>query len=156
MNLKEKIQKDFIKAMKSKDATGKRAISSLKAKITEAEKANKNTELSDIEIVKVVSSAIKQRRQSYDEYTKFDRTDLATIEMEDIRILEIYLPVQMSVTQIEIAVNEIIQSFQSGISDQIITNPTALIGKTIGEFNKKYTGMADIFIVKKIVSTLIN
>lgn len=151
MNLKEQIQKDFIQAMKSKDENGKRAISSLKAKITEAEKANKNTELNDSEVVKVVSSAIKQRKQSFDEYTKFGRTDLAEIEKTELEVLERYLPKQMDENEIETAVREIIQSF-----DTVITNPTALIGRTIGEFNKKYVGMADIATVKTIVGKLIN
>lgn len=150
MNLKQQIQSDFVQAMKSKDEDGKRAISSLKAKITEAEKANKNTELTDTEVIKVVSSAIKQRKQSMEEYTKFGRLDLADVESKDISILERYLPKQMNETEIEIAVREIIQSFST-----VITNPNALIGRTIGEFNKKYVGLADIEMVKKIVSSLV-
>jgi uncharacterized protein len=146
MNLKQQIQNDFVQAMKSKDEDGKRAISSLKAKITEAEKANKNTELTDIEVVKVISSAIKQRRQSFEEYSKFGRTDLADVEMRDIKILERYLPSQMTEADIENAVREIMQSFTA-----VITNRNALVGKTIGEFNKKYTGQADINLVKQIV-----
>lgn len=150
MNLKQQIQSDFVQAMKSKDEDGKRAISSLKAKITEAEKANKNTELTDIEVIKVVSSAIKQRKQSYEEYTKFGRTDLADVESKDISILERYLPKQMNETEIEIAVREIIQSFST-----VITNPNALIGRTVGEFNKKYVGLADVETVKRVVSSLV-
>jgi uncharacterized protein len=146
MNLKQQIQNDFVQAMKSRDEDGKRAISSLKAKITEAEKANKNTELTDIEVVKVISSAIKQRRQSFEEYSKFGRTDLADVEMRDIKILERYLPSQMTEADIENAVREIMQSFTA-----VITNRNALVGKTIGEFNKKYTGQADINLVKQIV-----
>lgn len=150
MNLKQQIQSDFVQAMKSKDEDGKRAISSLKAKITEAEKANKNTELTDTEVIKVVSSAIKQRKQSYEEYTKFGRTDLADVESKDISILERYLPKQMNETEIEIAVREIIQSFSN-----VITNPNALIGRTVGEFNKKYVGLADVETVKKVVASLV-
>lgn len=150
MNLKQQIQSDFVQAMKSKDEDGKRAISSLKAKITEAEKANKNTELTDTEVIKVVSSAIKQRKQSYEEYTKFGRTDLADVESKDISILERYLPKQMNETEIEIAVREIIQSFST-----VITNPNALIGRTVGEFNKKYVGLADVETVKKVVASLV-
>lgn len=150
MNLKQQIQSDFVQAMKSKDEDGKRAISSLKAKITEAEKANKNTELTDTEVIKVVSSAIKQRKQSMEEYTKFGRLDLADVESKDIQILERYLPKQMTETEIEIAVREIIQSFST-----VFTNPNALIGRTVGEFNKKYVGLADVETVKKVVSSLV-
>jgi uncharacterized protein len=150
MNLKEQIQKDFIQAMKSKDENGKRAISSLKAKITEAEKANKNTELNDSEVVKVVSSAIKQRKQSFDEYTKFGRIDLANIEEVEIQILERYLPKQMDSSEIETAVREIIQSLS-----EVVTNPNALIGRTIGEFNKKYVGRADVGEVRMVIEKIV-
>jgi len=150
MNLKEKIQTDFVKAMKSKDVAGKRALSSLKAKITEAEKANKNIELIDSEVIKVITSVIKQRTQSHIEYVKFGRTDLAYIEMEDINILETYLPDQMSNEEIREAVVGIMRGF-----DVAITNPNALIGKTIGEFNKQYVGRADVVKVKEIASQLV-
>jgi uncharacterized protein YqeY len=150
MNLKERIQTDFVKAMKSKDVIGKRALSSLKAKITEAEKANKNTELADSEIIKVITSAIKQRTQSHTEYVKFGRTDLADVEMEDINALEKYLPAQMTKSEIETAVREIIQSFP-----HVISNRNALIGKSIGEFNKKYAGRATTEAVKQILETIV-
>jgi len=150
MNLKERIQTDFVKAMKSKDVIGKRALSSLKAKITEAEKANKNTELSDSEVIKVITSVIKQRRQSIDEYVKYGRIDLALIEREDVDILKEYLPVQMSDMEIREAVMGIMNGFE-----EVITNPNALIGKTIGEFNKQFVGRADVVKVKEIISQMV-
>ena len=58
MTLKEKIQSDFIVAMKSKDDVGKRALSGLKSKITESEKSNKNIELDDNGVIKVIISVI--------------------------------------------------------------------------------------------------
>jgi uncharacterized protein YqeY len=64
MTLKEKIQTEFVTAMKAKDEVAKSALSGLKAKITEAEKANVNVSLGDTEIVKVVSSSkTKTKRQ---------------------------------------------------------------------------------------------
>jgi uncharacterized protein len=148
--VKQQIQADFIQAMKSKDEDGKRAISLLKAKITEGEKANKNTELTDTEIIKVVSSAIKQRRQSLEEYQKFGRMDLAKVEEVEIQILERYLPKQMDSSEIETAVREIIQSLS-----EVVTNPNALIGRTIGEFNKKYVGRADIGEVRMVIEKIV-
>lgn len=54
MSLKEKIQTDFISAMKAKDQDKKSALSGLKAKITEAEKLNKNIELTDDGVIRVI------------------------------------------------------------------------------------------------------
>lgn len=150
MKLKEQIQKDFIQAMKSKDENSKRAISSLKAKITEAEKANKNIELTDSGVVKVVTFAIKQRKQSFDEYTKFDRLDLAKNEEVEINILKRYLPKQMTEAEIKTEVIKILDSFGGGYA-----NRNVLVGKTIGEFNKNYTGQADISLVKQIIERVV-
>lgn len=58
MKLKERIQNDFITAMKAKDEIAKTALSGIKAKITEAEKANGNTELSEDELIKVIKKAM--------------------------------------------------------------------------------------------------
>jgi uncharacterized protein YqeY len=148
--LKEKIQTDFVVAMKTKDETTKRTLSSFKAKITEAEKANKNTELTDNEVIKVLNSAIKQRKQSYDEYVKYGRIELAKAEMDEIEVLKNYQPKQMDNSEIETAVREIVVEMNG-----VVTNPQALIGRTIGEFNKKYTGLADIEKVKSIVNKVL-
>jgi uncharacterized protein YqeY len=149
--LKERIQTDFIASMKSKDGVTKRTLSSLKSKITESEKANKNIELNDDDVIKVLNSAIKQRKQSYSEYTKYGRTELAELEMEEINVLQNYLPTQMTEVEVETAIREIIVNFQS-----VITNPQALMGRTIGEFNKKYVGLADIETVKAVVTKVVN
>jgi len=151
MTLKEKIQSDFITAMKAKDEVGKRALSAFKAKITEAEKADKNIELTDDGVIKVLNSAMKQRRQSYDDYTKFGRDDLAKSELDELKVLELYLPKQMNEDEIALAIRDIIQSFTD-----TITNPHVLIGKAIGEFNKKYVGKADLILVKKILTNIVN
>ena len=151
MSLKEKINADFIIAMKAKALVVKSALSSIKAKITEGEKLNGNSELSDQEVLKVITTAIKQRKQSYDAFMLGNREDLAINEQEEMKVLEIYLPKQMTEEEIESAVRTIIQEMSV-----VVTNPQALTGKTIGEFNKQYQGMADITVVKSIVNNLIN
>jgi uncharacterized protein YqeY len=152
MSLKEKINTDFIIAMKAKALVVKSALSSVKAKITEGEKLNGNSELSDQEVLKVITTAIKQRKQSYDAFILGGREDLAIKEQEEMKVLEIYLPKQMTEEEIESAVTTIVQEM-SAIG---LVNSQALIGKTIGEFNKQYQGMADITLVKSIVNKLIN
>jgi hypothetical protein len=57
----------------------------------------------------------------------------------------------MTEIEVEVAVREIINGF-----DGVITNPQALIGRTIGEFNKKHTGLTDIEVVKTVVNKLVN
>lgn len=148
--LKQKIQADFITAMKTKDEKTKSTLSSLKAKITEAEKSKGNVEISDDEVIKVITSAIKQRKQSVDEFRKGNRFDLVEKEQGEIEVLERYMPKQMTEQEIEVAVKEILGTFEAG------TNKQRLVGQTIGMFNKKFTGRGDNSLVKHVVERLVN
>jgi uncharacterized protein YqeY len=150
MTLKEKIQTEFVTAMKAKDDISKSALSGLKAKIIEAEKANGNVSLGDTEIVKVVSSAIKQRNQSVDAFEQAGRSDMAQNEKNEILVLEKFLPTQMTSEGIEKEVREIISEMS-----EIATNSNALQGKTMGAFNKKFPGQADPKLVMEIIKKVI-
>jgi uncharacterized protein len=149
MTLKEQIQKDFITAMKNKDESTKSALSGLKSKITEAEKVN-GTELSDADILKLINKGIKQREESATIYSEAGRPELAAKELLELNVLMDYMPAQMTDEEIETSVREIIVGLPT------MTNANALSGKTMGEFNKKYQGMADSKrvseIIKKVVS----
>jgi uncharacterized protein YqeY len=146
MTIKEKIQADFIAAMKAKNEIAKSALSTIKAKITEAEKANGNKELSDDEVIKVVNKAIKQREESALIYSEAGRPELASKELLELSVLMDYMPTQMTEDEIETAVREIIINLSS-----VVTNRNALIGKTMGVFNKNYQGRADNKLVSEVI-----
>lgn len=150
MTIKERIQVDFIKAMKSKDEVGKSTLSSLKAKITESEKANGNRELTDDEVIKVITKSVKQREESAKIYSEAGRPELASKELLQLNVLMDYMPTQMTEDEIETAVREIIQGF-----DGVVTNQNALIGKTMGTFNKNYQGRADLTVVSSIIKKIV-
>jgi uncharacterized protein YqeY len=148
--LKQKIQDSFVAAMKSKDTIAKAALSGVKAKITEAEKANGNRELTEAETIKVISTAIKQRKQSYEEFYKGGREDLATREYDEMRVLEMYMPTQLSDEEITVEVDKILAGFAHE------TNRNKKIGQTMGAFNKQFAGSADASRVKTIIESLIH
>ena len=147
MTLKEKINADYIAAFKAKDTIGKSALSGLKSKILEAEKAGPaGTELSDADVLKIVISTVKQRKQSVEEFTKAGRMDLVDQEVLELEPIESYLPKQMNDSELTEAVKNVISEFaDANISVQ------ALTGKTIGAFNKKFPGMADPIRLKEII-----
>lgn len=149
-NLKIKINEDFLNALKNKNTAAKLALSSLKAKITEAEKNNKNQELSDAEIMKVLVSSVKQRRQSIEEFNRGGRLDLVEKEMAELSILESYLPKQMTLDEISTELKEILLSFEENFPIN------KKVGQSIGLFNKKFPGMADPKVVKEVIDSLIN
>jgi hypothetical protein len=146
MELKEKINADYVVAMKTKDVVTKSALNGLKAKITESEKSNGNKPLSNDEILKVITSAVKQRKQSYDEFIKGKREDLAIKEQEEMIVFQQYLPTQMSEEEIDAEVKILL----SEVSTANLT-PQVIVGKTMGSFNKKFQGRADIAKVKQII-----
>ena len=150
MELKKRIQESFIAAMKAKDETAKSALSGLKAKITEAEKEKNNTDLSEDETIKIIVKAIKQRRESQKIFEQAGRPELAKKECDESCVLEAFMPKQMSDQEICDSLIEIMKSFPD-----VITNPMALQGKTIGEFNKKFGGRADLGKVKEILGKLL-
>ena len=151
MTIKEKINADFLTAMKAKDLDAKAALSGIKAAITVAEKANGSAEISDAEVLKLITKAIKQREESMLMYEKGGRPELAHKEAAEACVLQNYMPAQMTPQEITNALTQIMQ----GLSETV-KNPQALVGKTIGEFNKQYQGQADIGTVKEIISKLVD
>lgn len=150
MTIKEKIQVDFIKAMKTKDEFAKSALSSIKAKITETEKSNGNNELSDDEVIKVINKAIKQREESMKIFGEAGRLELAAKEADEAVVLKRYMPSQMTEEEIEVAVREIISGIDHG------GNMNKLVGQTMGMFNKNYQGRADNKLVSEVIKRIAN
>ena len=148
MKLKERIQNDFITAMKAKDEIAKTALSGIKAKITEAEKANGNSELSDAEVIKVINKAIKQREESQKIYSDAGREEMARKEADEACVLRNYMPSQMTESEIEEEVKKIMAVIDAG------GNRNKLVGQTMGTFNKNFQGRADASVVKNIIEKL--
>ena len=148
MKLKERIQNDFVTAMKAKDEIAKTALSGIKAKITEAEKANGNSELSDAEVIKVINKAIKQREESQKIYSDAGREEMARKEADEACVLRNYMPSQMTESEIEEEVKKIMAVIDAG------GNRNKLVGQTMGTFNKNFQGRADASMVKNIIEKL--
>jgi len=103
MNLNEKIATDMTAAMKAKEAVRLSALRMLKAAVMNKE-VEKGRSLEDGEVLQVVASLVKQRRDSVEQFSKAGRTDLADKETAEIAILEHYLPPAISADEIDAAV----------------------------------------------------
>jgi uncharacterized protein YqeY len=150
MTIREQINADFVTAMKAKDENAKMTLNSIKASITNSEKASPTWIATDDEVIKIVSKGIKQREESIKMYDLANRPELVAKEQDEISILKKYMPAQMGEQEIVDVLTGIMQGFAG-----VITNPQALVGKTIGEFNKQYQGRADIGTVKMLVNSLV-
>ena len=105
MLLNEKIAADLTAAMKAKDAPRLSALRMLKAAVTNKGMVEKGRDLEDAEVLQVVASLVKQRRDSVEQFAKAGRTDLVDKETAEIAILEHYLPPAVSAEEIEAAVD---------------------------------------------------
>jgi hypothetical protein len=103
MNLNEQIGADITAAMKAKDATRLSALRMLKAAVMN-KGVEKGRDLEDAEVLQVVASLVKQRRDSIDQFSKAGRTDLVDKESGEVAVLEHYLPPAATAEELEAAV----------------------------------------------------
>ncbi len=135
MNIKEEVNKDFKEAFKSGDAVAKSVLSMLRSEIKNREIDNKGEELSDDQILDLIMSEIKKRKDSQKQYMDAGREELAESEKAEIDILMKYMPKQLSSDELsEIIDNAISEIGASGISD---------LGKVMSAIKEKVKGRAD-------------
>lgn len=150
MTLSEKINSDLKQAMieKNESVTSvlRMLISSLRNKEIALRK-NGQAELSDAQILEVLQSELKKRKDSIEAYEAGNRNDLAEKEKEEIKILQIYLPEQLSSEQLEVIVKDII----SGISGVSAKDFGRIMGLAMAKVKGQVDGNAVSAIVKKLI-----
>lgn len=149
MSLKERIEADIKKAMLSKDKDELRALRGIKSLIllAETEKGAK-TELSQDDEIKLLTKAAKQRRDSAEIYQKEGRKDLEEIEQAELRIIERYLPKQLTE-------EEVIEKLKVIIANSGAKGPQDM-GKVMGIATKELAGQTDNKVVSFLVKSLLN
>jgi uncharacterized protein YqeY len=113
MSLNDTIGADIAAAMKAKNAGRLSALRMLKAAVMNKE-VEKGRTLDDAEVLQVVASLVKQRRDSIDQFSKAGRDDLVEKETQELGVLEHYLPPALSAEDIDAAVTAAIA--ESGAS----------------------------------------
>jgi uncharacterized protein YqeY len=103
MTLTQQVNADITTAMKAKDSARLSALRMMKAAIMNKE-VEKGRTLDDAEVVQVVTSLVKQRRDSIEQFSKAGRTDLVDKETAEIVVLEAYLPPAATAEEIDAAV----------------------------------------------------
>jgi uncharacterized protein YqeY len=104
MPLMEQIQKDLVDAMRSKDELRLSVLRMVKAAIKHKE-IEKIRPLEDAEILQILLTLVKQRRESVEMFTKGGRMELAEKETREIAMIEHYLPANASAEDIEHAID---------------------------------------------------
>src|SRR5205814_8079737 len=113
MALKDQIISDMTAAMKAKDAARTSTLRMVKAAIMHREKEG-GGELTDEDVLKLLRSQTKQRRDSVEQYQKAGRQELVDKETAEIAVIDAYLPQAASEFEIEQAVSEAIAETNAG------------------------------------------
>ena len=118
MTLRQKIDKDMIDAQKARDKLKLGVIRMLRSEIKYKE-IEKKAELEEEEVIGVLNSAAKKRRESIGEFSKGNRIDLVEKETKELEIIQQYLPQQMTIDEINQLVEEVITEMGAlGMADK--------------------------------------
>lgn len=134
--LEQQISKQIMEAMKAKDTVRLSALRNIKKYIIEAKTSGVAVDvLPDADVVKIISKLAKQGSDSAAIYTQQNRADLAEEELAQVRVMQEFLPKQLSTEELDKAVREII----AGCGATSMKD----MGKVMGIASKQLAGQAD-------------
>lgn len=136
MDLFERVSEDIKTAMKAKDRVALDTLRNIKKVFLEAKTApGANDTLSDADALKIIQKLTKQGKDAAEIYAQQGRPDLAEPELAQVKVMEAYLPKQMTTEELEAALKEIIaETGAEGAKD---------MGKVMGVASKKLAGLAE-------------
>ena len=149
MNLRNKIEEDYKQSIKNQDQENTNTLRLMKSAIKDkdiASRSSTNQEgVDDSQILTLLISLIKQRRDSIEQFQKANRNDLIKNEQIEINIINRYLPKQKNEKETENIINDLIKknNFLS-IKD---------MGKLMGLIKNDYAGEVDMGLVGKIAKS---
>lgn len=142
MGIKAQIDKDMVEAAKAKDKIRLSALRLIKSAVHNRE-IDAHHELTDTELLQVLSSLVKQRQDSIEQFKKGNRQDLVDKEEAELKVIKGFMPEQMSGEEIEAEISKAIaETGAAGIKD---------MGKVMKALMPKTTGKADGKLVSELV-----
>ena len=149
MDLFEQVSEDIKNAMKAKDKVALETLRNVKKFFLEAKTApGANDTLMDADALKIMQKLVKQGKDSVTIYVQQGRQDLADVELEQVKVIEKYLPQQMSAEELEKELKAIIaQVGAAGPKD---------MGKIMGVASKALAGRAEGRMISETVKRLLN
>ena len=150
--LKTKLKDELIIAMKDKNKLRVSTLRMVNASVKDLEISqrtnNQTDEISDNDIIDILVKMVKQRKEAADTYKQGNRDDLSKKELDEIKIIEEFLPKQLSE-------DEVIKIIEGLISENNISDISGM-GLLMSEIKKKYSGQLDLGLASKIIKDRIN
>ena len=144
MNLKDKVESHYNNSIKEKDTNSINTLRLIKSAIKDKEISlrGKQEALTDSDILGLLQSLVKQRKDSIEAFEKANRNDLIENELNEIKVIEAFLPKQLNEDETTLIIKDIIQE----------NNFTSLkdMGALMKIVKEKYTGKIDMGLVGKI------
>lgn len=147
MTLKEQITADLTEAMKAREALRLSTLRMLKADFMKYEVSGADKVATDEVVIDLVKKGIKQRKEAAEGFEKGGNAESAQKELDEIKILEKYMPEQMGEDEVKAIVQEVI--------DQVKPAGPQDFGKVMGAVMGKLKGKADGGLVNKAVKELL-
>lgn len=140
--LKEQLLQDFKEAMKEKNELKKNTIMMIRAAVLQVEKDTQK-ELNENEIIEIISKEMKKRKETLADIEKSGRTDLIEKVNEEIAVIKVYLPAELSREELEQIISETIVEVEATTMKDM--------GKVMQAVKAKVAGRADNKLVNEIV-----
>lgn len=148
MEIRDKIMNDVKTAMRDKDQLKLGTLRFLQAAIKNKEIDLRPNPITSEEIMNVIKKLVKQRKESIEQYQAAQRQDLVDQETSELKILESYLPSQMSREQVETLVTQVIAALNAkSVKD---------MGPVMKEVIAKSQGTADNKMVSEVIKSKLN
>jgi len=142
MGIQQKLMDDMKAAMKSGDTLRRETIRGIRAQMKNME-IDQGRPLTEEEEIRVLISAAKKRKEAIEQFRAGNREDRAAEEEQELRIIQAYLPEQMSEEALEKLIDQTISEVQAtSIKD---------MGKVMGKIMPQVSGRADGKVVQKMV-----
>jgi uncharacterized protein len=147
MELRDQILSDLQQALRIKDSQRLKTLRLLRAAVTNAEIENRRS-LTSEEVIKVIAQEAKRQREAIAEYSNLGRQDLVEDAQSELRILEEYLPDQLTRAEIEMLVSQAI--------GELGINSPSQIGTIMRHLMPRLKGQADGHLVNQVVQELLS
>ena len=137
MNLKEKIQNNLTNSLKTREKTQISVLRQILAVIhnLEIDKKAKKQELSEADILGIIRREVKKRIEAIELFSQGKREDLVEQEKQELRILQEYLPPPLSDSEIEAAIDKLIQK------EEVVSSKD--FGRLMGILTKEFSSRAE-------------
>jgi uncharacterized protein len=145
MSIREQISNDIKTAMKEKAMDRLNALRMVQSAFKNREIEMRPNPMPDDECITVLKKLVKQRKESIEQFQAAGRQDLVDNETKELKLLEAYLPAQMSREQIEAMVVEVIAAVGAKTVKEM--------GAVMKEMQARTKGMADNKIVSEVIKS---